>query len=370
MTGGTLGIARHALQLTHEEKIQAEDAGATIEDQQPTVESKTVDIFNGKQNVKMTLTQEMIKRVRESGKWFAWLLWPELRFAGGVKILSSIDTIFGWLIILPLVIAGWFGVRRREWMWLGIGGYCVFLCLNWPNPNARYLVPIAPILIFGIVEGIRIVAVRYARITWGLRLTTLLLASVAVANLTLLAVDVCVARSGDFYARYEGGLDQSLISCMRYLDNRKISDGDLAVSEIYTNLGRRRVSKFGLHATVMLSGRIVRNVPGKFGGDDVTKAKFISWTRSRHVHWFLYQKPVSPWRVWHFRLSAGLQKFLSREDVPPGETGGWTLYRYIPPVNATIPLPMPHVITLAPPKWVEVDVSPVKNWPTRVPGME
>ena len=35
-----------------------------------------------------------------------------------------------------------------------------------------------------------------------------------------------------------------------------------------------------------------------------------------------------------------------------------------------IPLPMPHVITVVPGKWVKVDVPIVHNWPMRVPGME
>jgi len=119
----------------------------------------------------------------------------------------------------------------------------------------------------------------------------------------------------------------------------------------------------------MLSDRVVKNVPGKFGGDDVTRAKFLSWTRSHHLKFFLYQQPISPWRVWHFRIPAALQKFLSKEEVAP-PSAGWVLYRYVPPVNATIPLPMPHVVTVVPGKWVHVEVPTVHNWPTHVPGME
>src|SRR5207237_115848 len=151
---------------------------------------------------------------------------------------------------------------------------------------------------------------------------------------------------GDFYGRYEGGLDQSLISCIKYLNIRGMNDGELAVSEWYTNLGRKRQSKFGLRATVMLSNRVVKSMPGKWDAGDVTKARFISWTRSRHIKYFLYQQPISPWRVWHFRLPRGLQKALSREEVGP-PSAGWVLYRYVAPVNATMPLPIPHIVTVA-----------------------
>jgi hypothetical protein len=372
VTTGTFLIVRQSLKLTHEQEKEAQEAGAVFDEQsQPQVptESVTPALFAPKQSVKLTYTQEMIRRVRDSGKWFSWLLWPELRFAGGVKVMSSIDTVIGWLLIIPLVIAGWVGARRREWMWLGIGLYCVCLCLNWPNPNSRYFVPIAPILLWGMFEGIRLIFAWLKRATWGVELIKVVVASVAIANLGLLAVDICVARSSDFYGHYEGGLDESLISCVKYLNTRGVGDGEIAVSEVYTNLGKRRQSKFGLRATAMLSNRIVKNMPGKWDAGDVNKVRFINWTRSRHIKWYLYQQPISPWRVWHFRLPAGLQKFLSGEEVAP-ESAGWVLYRYVAPVNATIPLPMPHVVTIAPAKWVKVDVPIVHNWPTRVPGME
>jgi hypothetical protein len=310
----------------------------------------------------------MIKRIRESGKWFSWALWPELRFAGGVKLMSSIDTIFGWLMIIPLAVFGWVSLKKREWMWPGVGVYCVYLCLNWPNPNARYLVPLLPLIVLGIVEGIRTIFAHYQKMQWGARIVTVLLISIALANSALLAVDVYVARSSDFYSHYEGGLDMSLISCVKYLNNRGINDGELAISDVYTNLGKRRQSKFGLRATVMLSDRVVKSMPGKWDSEDVNKAKFVSWARSRHIKFALFQLPISPWRVWHFRLPAWLQAKLSREDVPP-PSAGWVLYRYVAPVSVVMPLPAPHLVTIAPAKWVKVDVTPVHDWPTRVPGM-
>jgi hypothetical protein len=374
VTFGTFLIVRNALKLTKEEALAAQDAGATFDEQQqpqPPMEARTVDIFNGKQSQKMTFAQEMTKRVKESGKWFSWLLWPEFRFLGGsgVKgILNSIDTIVGWLLIGALVIAGWVGLGKRQWVWLGLGAYCVCLCLNWPNPNARYMVPLLPLILWGMMQGIRIFFASFGKLRLGTQLVTVMLFSIAVANTSLLAVDIYVARSRDFYARYEGGLDESLISCVRYLNNRNIDDGELAVSEVYNNLGKRKLSKFGLRATVMLSNRIVRNVPGKWDIDDVAKGKFINWARSRHIKWYLCQQPISPWRVWHFRLPGWLQAKLSHEEVGP-ESAGWVLFRYVAPVNLIMPLPSPHVVTIAPAKFVKVDVTTSHDWPTRVPGM-
>jgi hypothetical protein len=122
VTFGSFLIIRHALKLSPQEERAAKDAGATLDEQQQpqaSIESRTVDIFT-KVSVKTTFAQEMIKRARESGKWFAWLLWPELRFVGGIKVLSSVDTFLGWLVIAPLAIAVWIRVKKCEWLWLGI----------------------------------------------------------------------------------------------------------------------------------------------------------------------------------------------------------------------------------------------------------
>jgi hypothetical protein len=369
VTVGTFAILRHELHLTAQEAADAQDAGVTFDEQQMP-EAKTVDIFNGKQSTKLTFTQEMTKRVRDSGKWFSWLFWPEMRFVGGsgVKgLLNSLDCLIGWLIIAALFICGWTNLKRCQWMWLAVFVYCAFLCLNWPNPNARYLVPVLPIVLWGTIEGIRIIFAHYSRMKWGSRLVIAMLASIALANSALLAVDVWVARSHDFYARYEGGMNQGLISSVRYLNARGLGDGDLAVSEIYTNLGKRRISKAGLRAAVMLSDVVVKSVPDKVG-DDPTRGKFLAWARSKHIKWYLYQAPISPWRLWHFRVPAWLQKSLSHEEVPP-ESGGWILYRYVSPVNSFLPLPMSQVVTLVPGKWVKVEVPTSHHWPTRVPGM-
>ena len=44
------------------------------------------------------------------------------------------------------------------------------------------------------------------------------------------------------------------------------------------------------------------------------------------------------------------------------------LYRFVNPVMPTVPLPMPHVITVVPGKWVKVDVPIVHNWPSACRG--
>ena len=69
------------------------------------------------------------------------------------------------------------------------------------------------------VEGIRGIFGYFSRANWGMKVATMFIVSVAVANGLLLAVDIKVARASDFYRSYEGGLNQSLISCIKALDD-------------------------------------------------------------------------------------------------------------------------------------------------------
>src|SRR5581483_10601490 len=70
VTVGTFLIVRHSLQLTHDQLLAAKDAGVTFDEQaQPQGNTDIVQpkILNAPSE-KTTFTQEMIKRVRESGK--------------------------------------------------------------------------------------------------------------------------------------------------------------------------------------------------------------------------------------------------------------------------------------------------------------
>ena len=49
-------------------------------------------------------------------------------------------------------------------------------------------------------------------------LFVLFIASVAVCNGALYAVEMAIARSSRFYARYETGMNMSLIAACQYLD--------------------------------------------------------------------------------------------------------------------------------------------------------
>ena len=53
---------------------------------------------------------------------------------------------------------------------------------------------------------------------------------------------------------------------------------------------------------------------------------FAEWARINGVRYYLYQQPMEPWRIWHFRLSARLQSEMTGV-APEPPTFGWLLFK-------------------------------------------
>ncbi|HTL29805.1 MAG TPA: hypothetical protein VL282_11305, partial [Tepidisphaeraceae bacterium] len=295
--------------------------------------------------------------------FFVAVIYPLLfiRLLGALAFPLSLDVVVGWMMILSILGATIIAARRNQWVLIAALIYSAALCLNWPNPNSRYLVPIAPLLIWGAIAGLQIQDPRITRIWPWARpiLLTVFIATLILSNLMLFGTDAWIARSGDFYARYEAGLDKNLINICAYLKKQCLNDRDVAVNERYTNMGKTRFSKFGVRATVMLSDLVTKYVPNKYAGDPTSQKSFYNWARRYKVKYYLVQQPISPWRVWHFRLSASLQQSLTHEPVEY-ESGGWQLYKIVDKGPPT-PNNAPYASL--------INVPEVKNWPRRVPGL-
>lgn len=149
---------RQYLKLTRAQEIAATEAGAVFEESQvpaqATVESQTVQLVNVTAPRNATVVEELWRRVAESGRWISWLFWQPFRFSASVPRLAWVDIAFGWVAMAVLVVTLIHGIARRQWLWLAGAAYCGALMINWPNANARYLVPIAPLLLAGIMGGI------------------------------------------------------------------------------------------------------------------------------------------------------------------------------------------------------------------------
>ena len=333
--------------------------------------------------------------------------------------------VIGWLVITALGAKLLDAILQLQWLWLGVATYCAVLCINWPNANARYLVPIAPLLFIGVIQGIRlmligsiggvgrdravavvliIASLAMAVSEWVLlgRLEATLVAltiaaawmlrlwarsgpadrparighlavvtfamSVLLVNGSLYAIDLRIARSHDFFARYEAGFNEDLIRACYQLNQSGLQDAELAVAERYVNLGRVRKSKYAVRAAVLLTGRAVQTVRDKNAGEP--KMELLKWCQKRKVQYYLDQRPSVPWRVWHFILPRWLNEKLVKEGLGP-DSGGWVLYRIniepVPVLPYTAPTNFAQTTLQAvfPPR-----IRPPGTQPADAPGVE
>lgn len=277
------------------------------------------------------------------GRWFSYLYWQPFRAAGASTAIATTATTVGWAVVaLLLVLVGAATVRLR-WIWLGVGVYTGALALGWTNVNARYYMPIAFLLVLAVFLATDQLIAWSGRRRWQVvtvrALFVLFVASVVLCNGALYAVEATIARSSRFYAKYETGLNMSLISSCQYLMKLPEPPGDrqIAVSQRYVNLNRTKASPFGLRAVVLLTGREIITPRFNLTAPEHPGGKMRAWLQSKGIRYYLHQRVISPWRVWHFRM--GWYQKMQTGSTATRDTAGWQLYRVDDDRLTPIPIP-------------------------------
>lgn len=399
----TWQTTRRSLELTTEQLKQLKEIGGNTtmdDDVEVPAETAGVPTLPQASSKNLSIWEDYGQRFFRAGKWFSWLLWQPSRFATAAgKLADNFVILVGWGVILMLgAVAIGAAVRKGEWLWISLGLYCGGLCMNWPNPNSRYFVPIAPLIILGLFVLFYEAGRRYpgTTIDWWKWIRRAFVYSVLLVNLLLYGTDVIVMRtSKDFYATFEAGQHKDLVNIAHYLMQlpplvegdpatqpthrsgtaatvptidtlvlRRPTDGRIMINERYENLGRIRFSPAGMRAMVLLTGLNIKPMdrgyakttgpgdPATMGNNKAWPTRLLRYIRYSRARYVLMQSPAIPWRVWHFRLSMEWQDWLSKHPGQP-PSGGWTLYAYDPETNDLYEVPVPDV----------------DNWPTRVPGM-
>jgi hypothetical protein len=251
----------------------------------------------------LSYAEELLVRGSHLTGWFAWAPFVPLRFvatagAWGWWVTHAVGglmlVLFGW--------AAWLEARRGRFLLLGSGGYVVTLCLIWPHVNNRYVVPVLPVVIVGVLLGIFALRVRaHPGAARGLRV--MFIAALLFVNGFMWSVDAWVARSPDalhFYSRYEAGVHLPLIEIAHEL-NRREDARTVAVSERYQNLRERWDYRTSPRVLTYLTGIRPRIVPRPLTGSGVKKLQ--QWARDNTVDYYVHQNPTTPGRIWHFRLT-------------------------------------------------------------------
>jgi hypothetical protein len=289
------------------------------------------------------------------GHWFSYVYWQVFRAAGGSRWIAALSALLGWSLIALLGTLVLTATRRRQWIWLATGMYSAALAMNWGVVTSRYYVPVAFLVTLGVflvkdqllawAAGSRAIR-RTVRALFGL-----FVGSVVLVNAAIYAVDLSIARSKNFYDRYEAGLAKTMVAACQYLDalqpDQQPRDRQVAVSQRYTNLGRSQPKPSALRVAVLLTGKAM--VTPRFKdtavSPDTPTGRGIAirkWLASHGIRYYLWQPPISPWRVWHFRVGWFEKARTGRTaDV---DTSGWQLFRIDlneqkVPTATRIPLP-------------------------------
>jgi hypothetical protein len=292
----------------------------------------------------------------------SWLYWPELRFTNVNTWTEVPGTILGIGIVALLLITAVRGFFSRQWLWLGLLIYCGAMIAVWPNPVPRYLVPLLPLITVATLDALAWLA-RPDCGTWQRRICAWLykgfVASVILCNVALWCVDVWVAHAPNFYGRFEAGTNKELIAASRYLRSNTPASERIGVSTHYDNLGRPQREPSGPRVVVLLADRKVCIVPAHIAAQPhashAEDKELLKWCMENHTQLYLYQAPLNPWRVWHFRVPAWLQNKMANrpedEVTQDSTTSGWQLWEIRPGVRTRISLD----------DW--------QDWPRRVPGL-
>jgi hypothetical protein len=241
--------------------------------------------------------EELWERLLRWPDWPAWTLWAPMRFlgfSGGTTGIAA-NAFIGCLTLGLLAGAAWHAMLRRNGLLLGVFAYIALLAIAWPFPNSRYLVPILPGLIAGVLLGISLLP------KWLGHLRIVFVGALLFVNGFMFATDVWIARSPtqlDFYSRYEAGIHLELIEAADYLAG---TPEPVGFSERYENLGERWNYSHAERVLAYVGDVHASAAPRKATGWSVKKMQ--PWGREQRLGWYVHQNPTVPGRVWHFRLT-------------------------------------------------------------------
>jgi hypothetical protein len=296
-------------------------------------------------------------RVVAVGRWESNLFWEPLRLGQSIPWIGYLALALGWLTTICFIL-GTIGILRSggSGIFWGVAAYVLGVEFVWPHIEARYLVPLLPLILLAVVRGLAALAAVASRWLGMFRaLPGIFVLSVALCNLTTYAAEVAVARSADFYGRYEAGMSRSLIDAGAYLSRQSLAPRQIVVSLMYENLGLRRQNVYGMRVTVLLSGKEVAMLGAESSAgivDDPPGGILLDYLRVNGIRYYLCQEPTLPWRVGHFRLPGWLQSLVSgAKSMPAKESGRWQLWEV--QGDSLQRIELPHV----------------EGWPDRVPGL-
>lgn len=264
-----------------------------------------------------------------AGTWLADILWPPVKKLAWNAALLTASSAAGWLL-WPFIFAFTISqARRKQWMLAGILLYIVVLICRWALPEGRYLLPFIPVLLLALWNGVDLVAdwltreYSFRASRWKRPVLAAVFGSVLLCNLALYAIDMAVMRSRNFYSVYLAGEYQPLLDIAQYI-RRNVPPGEvISINSSYDNMGKHEYNRVGVAATALLTDRIMEPSPDKVGVHGPSTL-LVEWAQKRRIRYFVFRAPISPWRLWHFRVPGLQRRFTGEMDIPTNPF--WQLY--------------------------------------------
>jgi len=246
-------------------------------------------------------------RLPRAGLWFCKLLAEPARVGRTFKPLGLAANLAGWVAVGFFVAGAIPFAGRRQWLVPGAALYTLALVGLWQNAVPRYLMPVAPLLFLGILNGVDRLPELGPWKGWvSLRRIAVfvLFTGIAACNLSLYAVDVWKLHSDDFYGEYMGGQAKPLIAIAEYLKAHDVKDGEVARK--FVGLDWEQVSPsqgyfLELRGLSLLINRVILTAPRELA-DQEPGAELAEWAAEKGVRFYIDRPPINPWRIWHFRV--------------------------------------------------------------------
>jgi hypothetical protein len=261
--------------------------------------------------------QLIAQRLGNGGMWVSALLWPETEMLRLEGLAAWGPRLAGWAALLVFVAHAVRAGHRHQWLWLGTLLYCVVIFAMVTRVTGRYLLPVAPVLLLGMWEGLRALPLLAGRPRALRMAATALFGSVAACNAPLLAVSVAVVQLPGFQARYLAGEHQEFCSVAAWLMDEGAADGEIAVNTSHPR-ERIREERFLARMINWLADVEVAPVPPEVCTGAPNDA-LADWARQHNVRFYLMRSEEQPRRLWHWRLGQGERTYLEVYALRDGQ---------------------------------------------------
>lgn len=275
-------------------------------------------------------------RILHFGEWIGGLLW---RPAQTYRFSRLLDDLAGWAIALALLAVIIPAARRKDYFGIGAAIYLIGLGINWPDPISRYIVPLAPFILAGSYLAISRLLAHSSREWPQLLMLNLFFASILSINGLLLLINVALLRSHNFYARYDGGTNQSLIDAANWLRSQPSSGYEIAVSQRVVNFEKESFTDGYRRALNFLTGRDIVTVPMDLCHSP--EPKLIAWLNEHKVRYYVYQPPI--WVVEHVGVHTQNNASLSADQT------SWKVYEIGPTDAKPVDIPETEAVVTSVP---------------------